>query len=306
MVWDHNNKSNMIFGHSLFFCNEISLNEFNMRSNTHLDTFIYVIENETLSLTNRFPYCSERGTLSGQEIYYYSEKPFHKYNKPFSWGLEIKDTLSLVWNTNHQEIIYCKGVNYTSKKLRFWIYHTFLPLIIELENKYCMMHVGAVEVEGKPILFSALSYGGKSTLIDYFLKKGHTLLSDDSLAIDEEDNVFYVVPSYPYYRPYRKLESLGYYTENFTTKQKPIYILYTLKKVTGDSDIVITELKGIEKFKALHKSIFIDFYFMKKKHFEFLTEMAKNIFIFEITVPWDMERLEEVYEAICTHTNSLK
>ena len=167
------------------------------------------------------------------------------------------------------------------------------------------MHVGAVEVDEKPILFSAFSFGGKSTMTDYFLKQGHTLLADDSLGIDKREDGYYAIPSYPYHRPYRELETLGYYTENFSTTPKPVHAVYVLDKSEPDSNIEIVELKGIEKFKAFHYSTFINFDFMKKERFEYFTQMAKHVPVYKITYPHDMKKLPAVYEAIIKHTKEL-
>ncbi len=56
--------------------------------------------------------------------------------------------------------------------------------------------------------------------------------------------------------------------------------------------------EGIEKFKAFHYSAFINFDFMKKERFEFFSEMSKHIPVYRVTVPWNIERLDEVYDAI--------
>ena len=220
------------------------------------------------------------------------------------WALEIKDIVVLIWDSKKQKIFYKKNRNYTARQLQFWILHTFFPIVLELEHVYHILHVGSVEVEGKPVLFSAFSFGGKSTLTDYFIQKGHLLLSDDSLAIDRKNNSYYAVPSYPFYRPYRELETLGYHTNNFSTESKPIHAVYLLDKCDKDADIYITELKGIEKFKAFHYSSFIDFNFMKKKRFTFFTEMAKAVPVYRINIPWDKAKLEAVYQAIISHTYS--
>ncbi len=140
---------------------------------------------------------------SGQEIQYLSQEVFSKNNHDFSWAMEIKDTLTLFWDSDKLEILYRKGQNYTPKRLEFWLYHTFFPISLELRNIYKTVHVGSIEIEGKPILFSAFSFGGKSTMTDYFIQKGHTMLSDDSLGIDKRGDTYYAIHSYPFHRPYR-------------------------------------------------------------------------------------------------------
>lgn len=295
----------IIFAHTLLFNDEPSLNGNREDFSQDFPLRISVLEDKKSYGSYVFLLKSEKVLLSGVDAYYYSQKAFEHLDEKAVWALEIKDILFLVWDSRKRQIVYRKGRHYSTERLRFWVYHTFFPLVLALQNRYYLLHAGAVEVEGMPVLFSAFSFGGKSTLTNYFLKKGHTLLSDDSLAVEVKNDQFYAVPSYPYYRPYREMQSLGYYTENFAQESKTIHVVYALKKMDARGDVIITELQGIEKFKALYKSIFIDFDFMKKKYFDFFTQMATHIPIYEVSIPWDLARLEEVYNAICMHSNSL-
>jgi len=289
----------IVFNRNLLFVNEPQLND-HLEKHSLENIFVketpFCIEHHNLTLkTGWFP-------MSGQEARYHSTIPFHKADTAFSWGLEIKNVLTLVWDAQKCEIHYSKAEQYAPERLRFWVLHTFLPLVLELERSYRIMHVGSVEVGNKPILFSAFSFGGKSTLTDYFIQKGHPLLSDDSLGIEKKGDIYYAIPSYPFHRPYRKVETLGYYVKNFSTEPKPLHAVYTLEKAEPDASVSIEELKGIEKFKAFHYSSFIDFDFMKKERFEFFTEMAKHIQVYKVTIPWDLKRLDEVYRKIIEQT----
>ena len=288
----------VVFNTNLHFLNEEKLNtevEKSVLESIAIYEDTSPLESLSFSLkTGWFP-------MSGEEARYHSTVPFHEANEAFSWGLEIKEVLTLIWDAKKREIQYNKGKHYSPERLRFWVLHTFLPLVLELERSHRIMHVGSVEVEGKPILFSAFSFGGKSTLTDYFIQKEHALLSDDSLAIDKREDTYYAVSSYPFHRPYRELETLGYYVENFNTTPKPVHAVYTLEKAEADAPVEIVELKGIEKFKAFHYSSFIDFDFMKRERFNFFTEMAQHVPVYKITIPWDLERLNEVYDAVVAH-----
>jgi len=204
----------------------------------------------------------------------------------------------LIWDAEHRNILYIKQKDYMPKRLYFWVLHTFFPLVLELERTYHLLHVGSVEVVGKAVLFSAFSYGGKSTLTDYFMQNGHAMLTDDSIAIERHGDTYFAISSYPFHRPYRETETLGYRVENFVTDPKPLHTVYLLEKSAPDAAVEITELKGIEKFKAFHYSSFIDFAFMKQERFAFFTEMAKYVAVYKITIPWDMERLDDVYHTI--------
>jgi hypothetical protein len=295
----------VVFQRNLVFSDEPEFHTDDNQKDATMET-LHILENSALESLKNISFKSGWVLMSGQEVRYHSSIPFYKAVPPFSWALEIKDILTLIWSADEKEIRYIKHFDYTPERLRFWVLHTFLPLVLELERTYRILHVGSVEIAGKPVAFSAHSYGGKSTLTDYFLKQGHTLLSDDSLGIEKRDDGYYAISSYPFHRPFREMETLGYYTENFNTEPKPLHAVYVLEKAEPDADIQIVELKGIEKFKAFHYSNFIDFDFMKKERFEFFTEMAKHVPVYKIIVPWDMERLDEVYQVIVNAVNNQK
>jgi len=269
---------------------------------------IPVRESTQKEISELLPFAYDWITMSGQKARYLSVAPFTTDYHDMSFGLEIKDSLTLAWDKNKKEILYNKKKGYSPEKLQFWLYHTFMPILLELTNIYHILHVGAVEIENRVVLFSGPSFGGKSTMTDYFIKQGHTMLSDDTLAVEEADGKYYAIPSYPFHRPYRKLEDLGYPVEKFATKVKPVNSVYLLNKSDTETEIEIKELKGIEKFKALHYSIFIMFEFMKQERFTFFTKMAKKIPIYEITYPHSLDRLPEVYQKIVEHeiSNSKK
>lgn len=262
---------------------------------------IPVRESTQKKISKMLPFTYEWITMSGQYARYLSIAPFTAHSYNISFGLEIKNRLTLAWDKDKKEILYSKGEGYSPDKLQFWLYHTFMPILLELRKIYHILHVGAVEIEDKTVLFSAPSFGGKSTMTDYFIKQGHTMFSDDTLAVEEIDEKYYAIPSYPFHRPYRKLEDLGYRVENFATEVKPIDTIYLLNKSDTKKEIEIKELKGIKKFKALHYSIFIMFEFMKQERFLFFTEMAKRVPMYEVHYPHDLERLPEVYEKIIAH-----
>ena len=285
----------IIFGYNFLFRNEPQFQDLIFENG--LKT-IQIVEHPNFSLEQIFKLKSGWLEITNRDVRYLSHKPFHQAGKTFSWALEIKDIVTLVWESEKKEILYKKGKYYTPVLLRFWVMHTFFPIVLELERIYRILHVGSVEIEDKPILFSAESFGGKSTLTDYFIQKGHTMLSDDSMAIDKRGDTYYAISSYPFHRPYRELETLGYPVENFATEPKPLHAVYLLEKREADAAVEIVELKGIEKFKAFHYSAFINFDFMKKERFEFFSEMSKHIPVYKVTVPWDLERLDEVYDAI--------
>ena len=295
----------IVFNHNIIFEDEPKL-----KDSIIDDTLpsIYVKEVKTLPFIIKNKNHMHWVKASNQEITYHRWENAEDTDTCFSWALEVKDIFTLIWDAKTRIISYMKEKNATANKLQFWVYHTFLPLMFELEKTYRLLHVGSVEIEGNPIAFSALSFGGKSTLTDYFIQQGHTMLSDDSVAIEKKGTDYYAIASYPFHRPYREAETLGYPVENFASKPKPLHAIFLLQKADANADISISELYGIEKFKAFHNSAFIFFDFTKQDRFFFFSEMSKHIPAYKVTIPWDLERLHEVYTAIIKWTkhNSIK
>jgi len=285
----------MIFGHTIDFCDEPSLN-FSLTSPYDSEKLLQVKE-QSLPL---FTYQTEYMPHSLQQVRYAFHKPMQETKgRQVEWMMEVQNVLKLVWFPDSRTIGYEKLKGYTPERLRFWVYHTFLPLLFQMEGIYHILHVGSVEVEGKAVILTAPSFGGKSTLTDYFLRRGHCLLSDDTLAIEKGIKTpFLAVPSWPFHRPYRKAEVLGKLTERFATHALEIAAVYKLEKVEACENVNVKKLKGIEKFKAIHESAFIPLFFLKQETFDFHTAFAKEVAVKQITVPWDLERLEEVYTTI--------
>jgi len=264
------------------------------------DSIIVTTDNDML-LSSSFSLQSPWVEMSGRKVRYYTDVPFEKQTYINMWALEVEDVVTLLWDGKMNTIRYQEGKQFTSELLVFWVLHTFYPLVLELSKIYHILHVSSVQLNEKVVLFSAFSGGGKSTLLNYFLNKGHRIYGDDTLAIQEENNSYNVIASYPFHRPYREVESLGYPIANFAQEVLPLSQMYVLEKAELDAQVLICELRGVEKFEALYQSKFITFEYLKKERFLFATQMAKRVKVYKIMVPWDRERLEEVYQAIITH-----
>jgi len=281
-----------IFGYNLDFVDDPLENELN--SNEELEK-VKVKETYSSLVKENFDLKGAWFDMTKREVRYLSKKPFSTKSTNLSWALEVRDVVTIIWCSKSKNILYVKGSGYSKKLLHFWVIHTFFPLVLELRDIYHVLHVGAVEVEKRVILFSAQSFGGKSTLTEYFLSKGHKLLSDDTLGVLKDNNSYKVIASYPYHRPYRKAEELGYFTKNFKFGKRSIAEIYVLQKSDATSKVYIDELLGVEKFKALYYASFVNFDFMKQKRFEFFTDMLKVVTLYRVTIPWDKNRLNEVY-----------
>lgn len=289
----------MIHAHHFFFADQPALQEeyesfgFERRENDPEAIVVgEIAKHDGFQLRNGLRF------LSGRLCHFLSDGAFTDLRGGEEWGLEVVDVLTLVWDAKRRNIYYGRGRNFTPELLRFWVFHTFFPIVLSLERHYKMMHVGAVEIDGGPVLFSAASYGGKSTMTHHFLQKGYPLFSDDTLAIEKAGEHYLAHPSFPYHRPYREPETLGIPFGNFAREPAPVKAIFELKRAAPDAEIVIEPVKGVEKFNILHQSQFIRFRFMKHERFAFALEMARVVPVYHITVPWDLARIDEVYTAI--------
>lgn len=240
-----------------------------------------------------------------RNVYLYSDRLFNGSVEGQPWCYEVKDIVKFYWTGGEREIYYELDEKGNADLLSFWFIHLLLPLYMTLEDMYDFLHAGAVEIEGKSVFFIAPSMGGKSTMTDYFIKQGHTLISDDKVPTFMEDGKVMAVGSHPYHRPYRKFEELGYRVENFTTHFQPIHIFYKLEKVVGNADISIEEVKGFAKFDALLPNYLYKFSYLQPQQLEYLSSILNSIKVFHLQVPWDIARLGEVHDMICEHSRSI-
>ncbi len=242
----------------------------------------------------------------GRDIDLYTDRKLSRTVNGQSWAFNVEGVITFFWKSGSSTIDYIAQKGFTFQLLEYWSLHTLLPIFFTVEEDFDFLHAGAVEVEGKPILFVAESFGGKSTMTDFFIKKNHPMISDDKVAILKRDGAYYAVPSHPHYRPYRKAEDLGFYVKNMAMYSKPIHAIYELDATDANADITISEICGIEKFKTLRVSSQINLEFLRTQRFVLLGELARIITIYQVTVPWDLNRLNEVHDVICQHCKEIE
>jgi hypothetical protein len=223
-----------------------------------------------------------------------------------AWCYKIKDIGSFYWLSGERTVWYEPDQEENLPTLCFWFVHIVLPLYLNIEGVYCFLHTGGVAVGGKPLFFIAPSYGGKSTLTDFFIRQGHDLITDDKAATFMEDDAFMVVGSHPYHRAYRKFEDLGARVDNFMYGWNPIHAIYELEKIDPGGEIVIELIKGISKFQMLLPGALFNFPFLKAQRLTYLTRMLCQVEVYKVKVPWDIDRLPEVYTAITEHQKAME
>ncbi len=220
-------------------------------------------------------------------------------NQP--WCFEVDGVARFFWCGGAGVIEYESLEQCTDSLLAFWMIHIFLPLYFTFEGLYEFIHACAVLAEGDTILFTAPSHGGKSTLTDFFLKQGHTLISDDKVATYCEGNQYFAVPAHPNHRPYRKFEELGYRADEFSSDARAIDAIYVLQAVGHADEVQIGEIRGHQKFVHLLPNYLFNFSFLKARRLEYLAQMVNTVPVYRVSVPWSLGRLREVHDAICAH-----
>ena len=104
----------------------------------------------------------------------------YNYHLDFSKGVEVlPQTLSII----RDDLI-----DHTSLPISI-IYQNQIvaPIYFSINHTYNFLYAGATEIDGKAIAFMASSFAGKSTLTNYFIQRGHQLITDDKMATYESD-----------------------------------------------------------------------------------------------------------------------
>lgn len=138
-----------------------------------------------------------------------------------------------------------------------------------LQRGFLLLHGCAVEVDGKALVAVGPSGSGKSTLTEGFRRRGHTILTDDLVAINAEG---YALPGIPRIKLWHdvtdhlaidrtalqrvrpNLEKFGLpVAEAMADAPLPVASVYRLGTHHGD-DVVITPLEGLARFNLLHEN----------------------------------------------------
>jgi hypothetical protein len=237
----------------------------------------------------------------GRELFLRTDRPLADSAPGQPWCLEVAKVARFSWTGAHNTVYYELLEEGEQRLLAFWFVHIFLPLHLTLERGYDFLHASAVEVNGRPVLFIAPSTGGKSTLADYFLQRGHALLSDDKVATFLHDGDYWAAPSHPHHRPWREDEVLGQPVENFVALANPISAIYCLQPDEPDAAVRISEVSGFRKFEELLPNYLFSFDYLRARRLAWLGQMAAATPVYHLHRPWNLERMEEVYQAVLNH-----
>jgi len=249
-----------------------------------------------------YPHVIKYHQNQGRNVFLTTDRSFDENVDKQMWSFIVEDIVTFIWEKGSSIIYYDKSQNTNIILLEYWFLHTLLPIYFTVERKYEFIHTGGVEIDSQPVLFIAPSYGGKSTLTDYFIQQGHAMITDDRVGLYDTSQNIKCVSSYPYHRPYRKMEDLGQKVENFITEDTDLHVIYVLESVDANDEIRFTRLKGIDSFKVLRYNFDFTLPLNKARSFELIAKIASKVPIYKLSIPWDLDRLNEVYARICQHS----
>ena len=280
---------------------------------TLLKEFINKNESYYLNITkigkiiiDDFPFCHKFHNNQKRQIRLFTKDDLSLATDRSQWIFQVDGVVTFMCDHIKDSIYYKEEKNYTQKLCEYWLKHIVLPIYFTMNGKYYFFHAGAVMIDNVCVAFTGDSHAGKSTLTDFFIKKGHPMITDDKLPTFQRENRFCVVGSHPFHRPYRATEELGYKVEKFVEDSLLLSHIYILCPVEAHEDVTIQECKGIEKFQELHSASEVRLPIRKKERFEYLTNLANSTKVFYLNVPRQLEKLEEVYTTILEHSKTLK
>jgi len=253
------------------------------------------------NLLDKYPFQLDFETNQNRNIYLRIKENSDNIFSSTKFIFVVEDIVSFVCDIKTNQIDYIIDLNCTNELRKYWLTHVLLPLYLTLKSKYYFLHAGSVSIDAQATLFMGDSYAGKSTLTNHFLEKGHPLVSDDKLGTYFINDQFFCQPSHPYHRPYRAVETLGKKANNYCKTSLKIGFIFWIVPVDATEDIKIKELKGLEKFKVLRYATEMDITLNQKKRFQYISKFANALNIYEIKVPRDMKKLDDVYSEIVTH-----
>lgn len=241
----------------------------------------------------------------GRSVELLNNAPDQKTGKQaLHWRLDIGKVACFWWKSGSDTIHVQKHHTVEKKILQYWCLHVFLPFFFTLEKNIHFLHAGAVEIDGGAVLFLGESFAGKSTMTNFFLRQGHTLISDDKVGVPYDELPYLALPSYPYHRPYRAVEDIGLPYDKFSAAPQPIKAVFILDGRDDIQEPEIIPVTGLHAFRALIESSQFNVNTLRQSQFDHLSKLAQEIKVFKLKMPWGLSLLPSVYDAIIEKLNN--
>ena len=242
----------------------------------------------------------------GRDMLLLTDRALAFSQKGQQWCLHINGVLRFYW-TGGENTLYFQFIDrHGLALLPFWFVHIVMPIYLTLERSHNYFHAAAIGVGAmqQPVVLIAPSQGGKSTLTDHFVQRGHALFADDKLAAYYHGGDTWTAPSHPFHRPWREDEVLGHTAASIAQCAQPITAIYVLEAGPTDCDIAITKLSGIQAFTQLQPHFLFSFQHLLALRLHRLSQLLDSTPVYHLRRPWTLDKMEDVYQAICNHAPS--
>ncbi len=233
------------------------------------------------------------------------EGPFFQLNKDMMWFNIPKVARFLVMYGRKITIDPCKRIDEAT--LRAFILDCCFKALL-IQRGLFLFHGNAIQVGDYAVSFVAPSGFGKSTLCHLFLKKGHTILSDEICALDQN---LHVLPSYPQIslwkticgqldiktdirrrvRPQLEKYAISLNQQQFHSNTLPIKLIYMLN-YHKKNEVKFTALSHTSKLEfiadCVSHSPYIPSFIQHTLHKQYHVIMAQQIKVIKLQCPrWD-------------------
>lgn len=224
-------------------------------------------------------------------------------------GIEIcwEDVVSFHLNVGNSVIRCAAGSEGGPRQVREWLLQYALPLFLQTEHRLLFLHGGGVQIGDRAVGFLAASRGGKSTLVEHFVRQGHAFLTDDKLALLASVSGFDAVPGTPFFRR-GHAKAQWQYVSDFAPAPLPLGTLYLLVPADPASTPEITPLPPREVPFALAARCELRLPNRVRERlqlpphalesFQDCSELARVVRVCRLRVPRDHARLPEVHAAV--------
>jgi hypothetical protein len=187
------------------------------------------------------------------------------------------------------------------------------------------LHASSVAIGDRAVGFLSHQGGGKTSTTAAFLAAGHSLLSDDLLAIQEKDGQPIAQPGYPQLRLWpeqaryflgseegqptfhpahdKRRVTVGEGFGSFAGKAVPLARLYLPERmVEADARVVITRLRARDAVMALVTHSFLTRevvrFGLQRSRLALFARLLATVGVFRLAVPQGLEELPRVVAAI--------
>jgi hypothetical protein len=183
------------------------------------------------------------------------------------------------------------------------------------------LHAGAIEVNGKSVIFAGPSGVGKSTLTAGFHRRGHPFLADDVCAVILHNDAQSVIPGFPRLKLWAdvlkkldtdknvlksvrwsvRLEKYFLPVENIRQQPVPVHSVFVLETTNTDR-MEITVLKGGQKIDPIidntYRLRFLKGLGRETDHFKQCAAVAAKAAVYRAVYPSKRFLLDELMDML--------